>query len=99
MAKSKSVEELREIMGNGITSCDVPEHNFICETKDTETIRKHFEEFEHTVTGSAICQRCKKVRVEFKGLIAPPIGTEPGAFCGPCKKALVAEIKKQGEDE
>ena|ERR1044071_9249508 len=90
MGKSKSKEELQAILENGITRC--AQHDFICETSDTEAVRKHFEEFDHTVTGSAVCQRCKKERVSFKGLVAPPIGTEPGAFCDKCKKALAKEL-------
>lgn len=96
MAKSKSKEELQAILENGITTCDVPEHNFMCETKDTEAVKKHFEDYPHTVSGSCICQRCKKERVEFKHLPAPPIGSEPGAFCNKCKKAIYDEIVSQG---
>lgn len=88
----KTKEQLREIQESGVTTCDV--HDFICDTKDTETIKKHFEELEHTISGSAICQRCKKVRVEFKGLPKPPMGSDPGAFCEDCKKALVAEFTR-----
>ncbi len=90
MAKSKSKEELQAILENGITKCD--QHDFICETADTDAVRKHFEEYDHTVSGSAICQRCKKERVSFKGLVAPPVGSEPGAFCNKCKKALAKEL-------
>jgi hypothetical protein len=90
MAKFKSPEELRAILEGGITSC--AEHDFISETGDTEAVRKHFEEYDHTVSGSSICQRCKKERVYYKGLVAPPVGSEPGAFCDKCKKALAKEL-------
>ncbi len=88
----KSSEQLRDIIDGGVYSCGA--HDFICDLKDKESIQKHEEDFPHTVSGTAICQRCKSVEVRFKGLPQPPMGREPGAFCDDCKKALVAEFQE-----
>jgi glutamate dehydrogenase/leucine dehydrogenase len=87
----KSNDELRAISEGGLTKCDFEGHNFIAETTDTEAIRKHFEEYNHTVTGKAPCVRCGK-DVQVKGLKKPAEGVAPGAFCVDCKEELKKEL-------
>lgn len=67
-------------------------HNFVCDITDTGAVKKHEEENEHTIRGTALCQRCKKVMVLFKNLPKPPAGIEPGAFCDTCKESLKKEL-------
>ena len=86
----KTAQQIKDIIEGGVYSCGA--HNFYCDAKDTESIKKHEEEFQHTVSGTSICIRCRGVNVTFKGIPKPKIGTEPGALCDDCKKALVAEV-------
>jgi hypothetical protein len=92
----KSKEELRDIISGGVYNCGV--HDFICDIKDTDSIRKHEEDYPHTIAGTGTCQRCKSVQVRFKALPKPKNPTaEPGCFCEDCKKEILAEIQGGSE--
>ena len=86
----KTKEELQDFISGGVYRCDFADHDFLCDKRDTEAIKKH-EELEHTISGHAPCQRCGKI-VEFKGLPKPAEGQTPGAFCDKCKEQLRKEL-------
>lgn len=90
----KTKEELRDIIEGGVYSCGL--HDFVCDRRDIDAVRKHEEEFDHTISGTGICQRCKKEKVAFKGLPKPPEGSEPGCFCDKCKEILKKELFPEG---
>lgn len=93
----KTKEQLKDIFEGGVYHCGT--HDFFADIKDTESIRKHEDEYEHFIKGTAICQRCKKEKVTFKKLPKPPEGQEPGAFCPKCMAALKAQFAATEEEE
>ncbi len=92
----KTKEQLTDIIQGGVYKCGP--HNFICDIEDLKSIQKHEDEVEHTIKGTGLCQRCKAVIVQFKGLPKPPrnkdtgLETEPGCFCDKCKEQLKKEL-------
>lgn len=92
----KSKEQLQDIVNIGAYKCGP--HNFICDNEDLDAIKKHEDEYPHTISGNGLCQRCKAIIVKFKGLPKPPrnkdtgLETEPGCFCDVCKEQLKKEL-------
>jgi hypothetical protein len=92
----KSQEELQHMIEGGVYKCGP--HDFICDIEDLESIRKHEDENEHYIKGTADCQRCRRVKVSFEGLLKPArnpdtgLEQQPAAFCDDCKEALKKEL-------